>query len=342
MGGSATQPHVGVPSRVLYAEEGEVHEQHMAAALDLAASVNGSVGPNPRVGCVIVADGQVVGRGAHLGAGTPHAEVHALAEAGSAARGATAYVTLEPCNHHGLTPPCSEALIEAGVCEVHYAVADPTGASGGADALRAAGIEARQGPLTQQAEVFLEPWLFAVTHGRPFVTYKVAATLDGYVAAADGTSRWITGPQARYWSHENLRARVDAIAVGSGTYLADAPELTVRGLQVVKQPARVVFGSAAAEWFWQIPGHDPAAALAELFEGGVRHLLLEGGPTVGAAFLRAGLVDELVWITAAKLLGGGMPAVGDLGVGTIDEALQWQIVQTEMLGEDLMLRCRRR
>ena len=198
-------------------------EQYMAQALSLAASVKGAVGPNPRVGCVIVAaDGSVVGRGAHLGAGTAHAEVVALAEAGDAARGATAYVTLEPCDHHGLTPPCTQALIAAGIGEVHYAVADPTPAAGGAHTLRERGIAAEQGPLTEQAQAFLEPWLFAVTNGRPFVTYKVASTLDGYIAAADGSSRWVTGPQARARVHE-LRAEVDAIAVGSTTYRADRP-----------------------------------------------------------------------------------------------------------------------
>lgn len=317
-------------------------QDFMAAALDAAASVHGAVGPNPRVGCVLVRDGRIVGRGAHLGTGTPHAEVNALADAGDAARGATAYVTLEPCNHHGRTPPCAEALIGAGVAEVRYAVADPTSASGGAETLRAAGIPAALGPLTTEAEQFLHPWLFAVRNARPYVTYKVAATLDGYVAAADGSSKWITGAAARTWAHENLRARVDAIAVGSGTYLADAPALTARGVHTVKQPHRIVLGSTVAPGFWQIEGHEPADALAQMFEGGVRHLLLEGGPTVGGAFLRAGLVDELVWISAPKLLGGGRPAIADLGITTISEASQWQVVESMMLGEDVLIRCGRR
>jgi diaminohydroxyphosphoribosylaminopyrimidine deaminase/5-amino-6-(5-phosphoribosylamino)uracil reductase len=316
----------------------------MAQALDLAASVHGAVGPNPRVGCVIVDSvGRVVGRGAHLGAGTPHAEVHALREAGPAARGATAYVTLEPCDHHGRTPPCSTALVEAGVGQVHYAVADPTAAAGGGAAtLRDHGVRTGPGPLTKQAEAFLEPWLFAVTHGRPFVTYKVASTLDGYVAAADGSSRWITGSRARQWVHE-LRARVDAVAVGAGTYTADTPRLTVRGIDVVKQPARYVLGGCdVAEGFTRIEGRDPAVALGVMYEAGVRHLLLEGGPTVGAAFVTAGLVDDLVWMTAPKMLGAGVRAIGDLRVTTIADAVQWRVTGVEALGDDVVIGCRRR
>ncbi len=314
----------------------------MAEALSLAAAVHGAVGPNPRVGCVIVdSSGQVVGRGAHLGAGTAHAEVVALAEAGDAARGSTAYVTLEPCDHHGRTPPCSEALIAAGIAAVRYAVSDPTPAAGGAAALRAHGITAERGPMTAQAQAFLEPWLFAVTRERPFVTYKVASTLDGYIAAADGSSRWITGEQARREVHR-LRAQVDAVAVGSGTYRADEPQLTVRGIEVVRQPARYVLGdTAVAEGFTAVPGGDPAAALKRMYADGVRHLLLEGGARVAAAFLRAGLVDELVWFSAPKLLGSGTRAVADLGIGTIDDALQWRIVEHTRVGDDVMIRCRR-
>lgn len=317
--------------------------QHMAAALALAGSVNGAVGPNPRVGCVIVdAGGAVVGRGAHQGAGTDHAEIVALAQAGPAARGATVYVTLEPCNHHGRTPPCSHALLAAGVSAVHYCVADPTAATGGAQFLRDHGIEATVGPLTAAGEGFLEPWLFAVTHERPFVTYKVASTLDGFVAAADGSSKWITGSPARRWAHERLRAKVDAIAVGAGTYTADRPELSVRGIAVVRQPDRFVLGGQAGEGFQVIAGRDPIEALRQMYQTGARHILLEGGPTVGAAFIRADLVDELVWITAPKLLGSGTKAVADLGIGSIDAASQWRVTETRQLGDDVMIRCRRR
>ncbi len=317
-------------------------EQYMAEALALAASVKGAVGPNPRVGCVIVDDaGTVVGRGAHQGAGTPHAEVNALADAGEAARGATAYVTLEPCNHHGLTPPCSQALLAAGITCVHYAMPDPTPAAGGAHTLRAHGVQVTQGPLTEQAEELLAPWLFAISHQRPFVTYKVASTLDGNVAAADGSSRWITGEAARSWAHE-LRAQVDAIAVGSATYTADDPQLNVRGVDVVKQPRRIVLGDVAAEGFWVVPGHDPAAALTQMYDAGVRHLLLEGGPTVGAAFIRHGLVDDLAWIAAPKLLGSGVRALADIGVGSLEDAIEWRVTHVEQLGDDVLIRCGRR
>lgn len=317
-------------------------EQHMARALALAAQVRGAVGPNPRVGCVVVdPSGRIVGSGAHQGAGTAHAEVVALAQAGEAARGGTAYVTLEPCNHHGRTPPCSQALLAAGVSEVRYAVADPTQAAGGAQYLREAGVRAEAGPLTEQATAFLRPWLFAVSHGRPFVTYKLATTIDGYIAAADGTSRWITGPPARRWVHE-LRAQVDAVAVGARTYRQDQPQLTVRGVEVVRQPLRVVLGGVDAPGFRVIRGHDPAAALTQLYAEGVRHLLLEGGATVGAAFLRAGLVDDLVWMIAPKLLGAGTRALADLGVGTIGDALGWQVTELTPVGDDVMIRCGRR
>lgn len=317
-------------------------QRFMAEALSLAASVHGAVGPNPRVGCVLVdPHGQIVGRGAHQGTGTAHAEVVAIADAGAAARGSTAYVTLEPCNHHGCTPPCAQALIDAGVAAVRYAVADPTTAAGGAGTCAEAGLDVAPGPLTDEATDFLTPWLFAVTNQRPFVTLKVASTLDGYIAAADGSSRWITGPEARGWVH-SLRAQVDAIAVGSGTLRADAPQLTVRGIEVVRQPRRYVLGDAAAEGFITIPGRDPAAALSRMFDEGVRHLLLEGGATVAAAFLRSGLADDLVWFTAPKMLGTGTRAVAGLDIGTIGDALQWRVVQVAQVGDDVLIRSRRR
>lgn len=312
----------------------------MRSALQLAADVRGAVGPNPRVGCVIAHDGEVVGAGAHLGAGTPHAEALALAAAGERARDATAYVTLEPCNHHGRTPPCAQALIAAGVARVVYAVADPTAASGGAETLREAGVEVAFADLPA-AKDFLEPWLFAVTHGRPFVTYKVASSLDGKVAAADGTSQWITGEAAREWAHLNLRAQVDAIAVGSGTLRADVPQLTVRGVDVVKQPARYVLGNEVAQGFTTILGHDPEASLRQMFDEGVRHVLLEGGPTIAAAFLKAGVVDEVVWFIAPMLLGAGTSAVADIGVSTLEQAPRWTIVQSQRLGSDVVIRMRR-
>jgi diaminohydroxyphosphoribosylaminopyrimidine deaminase/5-amino-6-(5-phosphoribosylamino)uracil reductase len=162
------------------------------------------------------------------------------------------------------------------------------------------------------------------------------------VAAGDGTSRWITGPEARQWAQRNLRSQVDAIAVGRATYAADSPQLTVRGVAVVRQPLRVVLGSGQAEGFVSIEGRDPVAACAQLYDVGVRHLLLEGGPTVGASFLRAGLVDELVWFAAPMLLGAGTPAIAELGITTLADADRWRVLQTEQLGDDILIRCRRR
>jgi diaminohydroxyphosphoribosylaminopyrimidine deaminase/5-amino-6-(5-phosphoribosylamino)uracil reductase len=189
---------------------------------------------------------------------------------------------------------------------------------------------------------FLHPWLFAVTQGRPFVTAKVAATLDGRVAAADGTSKWLTGAAARQWAHRELRAVVDAIAVGAGTVRSDAPRLTVRGVDVVTPPARYVIGEALADGFRTIPGHDPAVALDRMYGDGVRHLLLEGGPTVITAFLRAGLVDDLVWMTAPALLGAGTAAIGELGIATVADTQRWGLTDVRQLGDDILIRSRRR
>lgn len=219
----------------------------MRRAIALASLGLGHTSPNPVVGCVVLdADGEIAGEGHHQRAGGPHAEVHALRAAKDRARGGTAVVTLEPCNHTGRTGPCSQALIEAGIARVVYAVADPTAqAGGGADRLRAAGIEVHGGLLAEEAARGNEAWLTAMRLGRPFVLWKYAATLDGRTAAADGTSRWITGPEARADVHR-LRAEADAVLVGSGTLHADDPHLAVRhGAGPVTQPLRVVADSAA-------------------------------------------------------------------------------------------------
>src|SRR3712207_5398084 len=220
-------------------------EQAMRDALALAR-LGPAVDPNPRVGALVLdADGAVVGRGHHAGAGTPHAEVVALAEAGSAARGGTAVVTLEPCNHTGQTGPCSTALLAAGIARVVYAQEDPNPeAAGGASTLRAAGVDAETGLLAEDAAALNRAWSFAVVHGRPRVVWKFAATLDGRSAAADGSSQWITGAEARADVHR-LRGQAGAILVGTGTALADNPRLTVRhpnGTPVDQQPLRVVMG----------------------------------------------------------------------------------------------------
>jgi diaminohydroxyphosphoribosylaminopyrimidine deaminase / 5-amino-6-(5-phosphoribosylamino)uracil reductase len=323
----------------------------MRRALELAA--RGPVGdPNPRVGAVIVdRDGAVVGEGFHQGAGTPHAEVMALREAGPAARAGTAVVTLEPCAHTGRTGPCTQALIEAGVARVVFAQCDPTpSARGGRRLLEAAGVATTAGVLGQESADMNDAWTFSFVHGRPKVTWKFAATLDGRSAASDGSSRWITGPLARGDVHQ-LRARCDAILVGTGTLLADDPALTVRGPDghsAVRQPLRVVMGlrpiPAAARMRdpagapLHLATRDPAEALKALGEKEIRHVWLEGGPTVAAAFLGAGLVDEVIAYLAPVLLGAGAPAVGDLGIRNIDQGLRLVPHEVTTIGPDIRIR----
>ncbi len=311
-------------------------------------------GPNPRVGAVLLApDGTTLGEGWHRGAGTPHAEVAALADAAGHGRdvhGATAVVTLEPCDHTGRTGPCSVALLAAGVARVVAAVPDPNPlAAGGADRLRSGGVDVVVGVLQDEGRALLGPWWHAVRHGRPFVTLKLAVSLDGRVAAADGTSRWITSDVARRHAHE-LRSQVDAIVVGTGTALADDPELTARtadGALVEHQPMRVVVGlrdlPAGARLHGpggplvQLRTHEPSEVLQQLAGREVRHVLVEGGPTLSAAFLRAGLVDEVHAYVAPVLLGAGRLAVADLGVTTIDQALHLDPVHVQPLGTDVLV-----
>ncbi|MDN4482021.1 bifunctional diaminohydroxyphosphoribosylaminopyrimidine deaminase/5-amino-6-(5-phosphoribosylamino)uracil reductase RibD [Demequina lignilytica] len=316
-----------------------------------ALSVNGpAYGPNPRVGCVLVgADGTMLGEGWHRGAGTPHAEPAAIADAaarGHEVAGATAYVTLEPCSHTGRTGPCTDALTRAGVAAVRYAVADPNPeAQGGGAVLLARGIDARHVPYGPAAQVNRR-WLGAVEHGRPWVIAKWAQTLDGRTAAADGTSFWITGEEARAHAH-GVRAQVDAILVGTGTVRVDDPELSARppGDAAAHQPLRAVMGLGATPGakVWrdshavQLATHDPHAALTELASREVRTVVVEGGATVTTAFLRAGLVDELHVYVAPALLGAGTAAVGDLGIGTMAGALRAQDVTATALGVDTLV-----
>lgn len=317
----------------------------MVRALELAASPDVPPGPNPRVGCVLLSpDGTMIAEGRHRGAGTPHAEADALAQAGRTARGATAIVTLEPCNHTGRTGPCSEALLAAGVTRVVYAQTDPNPtASGGASRLRAAGVEVLGGVLADEAATLNQAWTFAITHGRPFVTWKFATTLDGRSAAADGTSRWVSSRAARSDAHR-LRAGCDAILVGTNTVVVDDPQLTVRDdddRPLAHQPLRVVMGERAlpeghrvfdgAAATVRLRTQDPAAALADLHRREIRHVFLEGGPTLAAAFLRAGLVDEVVAYVAPTLVGGGRPAVADLGITTLADALRFTVGDVSVL-----------
>lgn len=320
----------------------------MGVALELAASVGPLPGPNPRVGALLLAaDGSVIGRGRHEGAGTAHAEVMALHEAGAAAVGSTAVVTLEPCNHTGRTGPCSEALIDAGVARVVIAQRDPNPvAAGGLERLAAAGIDVVWGVREAESRELNEAWSVAVERGRPVVTWKVAGTLDGRVAAANGTSRWITSADARADVHA-LRATVDAVLVGTGTVLVDDPALTVRDVEHHLEPLRVVMGEReipsgarilddSAETLI-VRTRDPRVVLDELAKRSIRHVLLEGGPTVAAAFLREGLVDRIVWYVAPALLGAGPSAVADLGIADIGAALRWSITGVSQVGADVRL-----
>jgi diaminohydroxyphosphoribosylaminopyrimidine deaminase/5-amino-6-(5-phosphoribosylamino)uracil reductase len=328
----------------------------MARARELGARVLGTTSPNPPVGAVVLdAAGRVVGEGATSPPGGAHAEVHALAQAGERARGGTAVVTLEPCAHTGRTGPCADALLAAGVARVVVAVPEPTLlAGGGATRLRAAGVDVELGVEQAEAELgALGGWLTGIRAHRPQVVWKVAATLDGRVAAADGTSRWVTGPQARAEVHR-LRATCDAVLVGSGTALTDDPQLTVRdadGRPAPQQPLRVVLDrrgrlpAGARVRDGAAPtlvsrAATPAALLAELFARDVRRVLLEGGPTLAAAFLGAGLVDEAVVHLAPQLLGAGPSLVGDLGITTMGAALHLQVIDVVPMGGDVQVRLR--
>jgi diaminohydroxyphosphoribosylaminopyrimidine deaminase / 5-amino-6-(5-phosphoribosylamino)uracil reductase len=328
---------------------GAAVERAMRRALELAATPGVPLGPNPRVGCVLLApDGSEIAEGFHRGAGTPHAEAAALAEAGESARGATAVVTLEPCNHTGRTGPCARALIEAGVVRVVFAQPDPNPvAAGGAQALQEAGVQVDMGLLEREARRLNRAWTFALEHGRPFVTWKFATTLDGRSAATDGTSRWVSSQPARVDTHR-LRAQCDVMMVGAGTVEIDDPELTVRDEYDEArphQPLRAVMGerdlpadkrifNERAETV-QLRTRDPHEALARLHALGRRHVFLEGGPSLAAAFLTAGLVDEVVTYVAPMLLGAGTSAVGDLGIDTVADALHLQITDVTTLGTGL-------
>ena len=328
----------------------EAEHAAMRRALVLAATPGVPMAPGVRrVGCVLLADdGTTVAEGWHRGAGTAHAEADALAQAGEAARGTTAVVTLEPCNHTGRTGPCAPALVEAGVRRVVFAEPDPNPvAAGGAETLRAAGVEVESGLLVDEARALTRVWTIAVERGRPFVTWKFATTLDGRSAAADGTSRWVSGRAARLDTHR-LRALCDVMLVGTGTVAVDDPQLTVRDEHdrpLAHQPLRAVMGErdlpadrrvfdptlAGGAESLHLRTRDPLAALEQLFARDRQHVFLEGGPTLAAAFLRAGLVDEIVAYVAPMLLGAGQQAVADLGITTIGSAFRPVVTDVTVL-----------
>jgi diaminohydroxyphosphoribosylaminopyrimidine deaminase / 5-amino-6-(5-phosphoribosylamino)uracil reductase len=322
----------------------------MRRALELAARGRWTASPNPMVGCVVVAGDEVVGEGWHERAGGPHAEVRALQAAGEAARGATVYVTLEPCTHTGRTPPCTESLVGAGVERVVVAARDPhPQAGGGANRLQDHGIDVEVGLLADAACDLNAVFLHGLRTGRPHVTLKAAVSLDGRIAAADGSARWLTGEQARRHTHE-LRAEADAVLVGSGTVLADDPELTVRlpgyqgqqPLRVVVDrrgrvaPPRRVLDESAPTVVLADP--DPATVLKRLAELEVRSVLVEGGGQMAGAFLRDGFVDRLVLHVAPVVLGEqGVAAVAGPWPATLDVAPRWRLETVAQLGDDVAL-----
>jgi diaminohydroxyphosphoribosylaminopyrimidine deaminase/5-amino-6-(5-phosphoribosylamino)uracil reductase len=331
-------------------------QQAMRQAMTLAESVRGRTSPNPPVGAVVLdAAGIVVGSGATQPVGGPHAERVALDEAGPAARGGTLLVTLEPCAHTGRTPPCVDAVLAAGVARVVYAVSDPNPLAAGGDArLRRAGLDVHAGlEADEAARGALRAWLHSVATGRPFVTWKFASTMDGRVAALDGTSQWISSSISRHDSHR-LRAVVDAIMVGSGTVLADDPQLSARlddGELAQHQPLRVVldrrhrlpqyarvFDDAAETVV--LDTAVPRFALKALHDRGVRHVLLEGGPTLAGAFVEARCIDEVIAYIAPKLLGAGPAALADAGIATISQALALEVEDVSRLGPDIRVTAR--
>ena len=306
----------------------------IGAALALAERGRGRTAPNPNVGCIIVADGRVVGRGWTQPGGRPHAEAMALAAAGAKSRGATCYVTLEPCAHlSSRGPACADLLIEAGVARIVAAIGDPDPRTDGAglERLRAAGTAAVTEVRVTEARRSMAGFLTRRQLGRPNVTLKLATSLDGRIAMADGSSRWITGAAARAHAHLE-RSRHEAILVGRGTLNADAPTLDVRlaGLES-RAPLRLLLSRGDAPPGWEIVRHP--AAIAALVD--VDHLLVEGGAQAAAAFLAADLVDRLLLYRAPILIGSGKPALGDIGLPDLGAAHGvWQLHDARMLGSD--------
>jgi diaminohydroxyphosphoribosylaminopyrimidine deaminase/5-amino-6-(5-phosphoribosylamino)uracil reductase len=342
----------------------------MRQALCLAERGRMTSHPNPCVGCVIVNDGQIVGEGFHARAGEPHAEPLALAQAGERARGAEMYVTLEPCAHHGRTPPCADAVIAAGIRKVWAALPDPNPkvSGGGFDKLRKAGIEVEIGLLRDEAERLHRGFLSRMRRGRPWLTLKLAASLDGRTAMASGESRWITGEAARAEVHRR-RAEAGAVLTGIGTVLADDPQLNVRRLEPVRQPDRIVLDTEARApttakvwatgarrfWFTATPGPSPAAVerivtpraaaglapavvLTELARREVNEVFAECGPTLAGGLLQSGCVDELLLYLAPSMLGHDARAMARLpGLETLDQRLRWRWQSVERIGDDLRL-----
>ena len=353
------------------------HDAWMAQAISLAERGRGLTSPNPMVGAVIVRDGTLVGSGFHPRAGDPHAEIYALAEAGEQAKGASLYCTLEPCHHQGRTGPCTEAIIKAGIAEVYVGSIDPNPIVSGAGVakLRAAGIRVTTGVNDDACSALIKPWSHWIRTKRPFVTVKLAQSLDGRIAALGGQSQWISGPSARERVHA-LRAEVDAVMVGSGTLLADDPRLTARDLtQPIKQPLRVVVDSKLktppearllqhpgaviataippedSRWtllqrqgaeLWHLPDDTGQVSLEGLMDRlgtrDVTSMLVEGGGVLVGALWRADLIHRLHLYIAPMLIGGdGIPAISSLGVLKPSEAPRLTLDAMRVCGEDIEL-----
>lgn len=332
-------------------------------SLAIEQSRKGFPAPNPHVGCIIVKDGRVIGEGHHAFAGADHAEVMALKSCSETPEGAEAYVTLEPCNHFGRTPPCSQALIQAGIRRVIIATPDPNPvAKGGAEALKEAGVEVEFGVLDAQARMANEQFLFSITKGRPLVTIKAAISLDGKIALDSGESQWITGEAARR-DGQALRAQRGCVLVGRATAEVDQARLTVRDHKVFNQPIRVVIdrtsklpeslpifnneartirftdhprGEQQRKWI------DLQNLLHELDQEGIRGVLVEGGAFTIAQFFKNDLVDEVVLYVAPKVFGQGKSWIDDYGIQELSEAKHFEVVSTEQLDPDLKIVLRSR
>lgn len=319
---------------------------YMARAIDLSLLGLGRTFPNPIVGAVLVSSsGEVIGEGFH--AGKEHAEVRALVDCAARhhdPKGATMYVTLEPCNHFGRTPPCTEALKKAGVSRVVFAVQDPNrAAQGGARDLLEAGIDVASGIMESEGREANRSWLHKIESGRPFLVWKMASTLDGYSAALDGTSKWITSEESRM-SVQGLRAESDAILVGTGTVLTDNPSLVTRGDD--RRPIRIVVGmrsipdgshlkdTEAPTIF--LKTRDLNAVIDALVELGVNQVLIESGSELGTSLLRMNLIDEIRWYQAPSILGAGLKTIGNLGVKTISQRMKFEVLKVERSGPDIL------
>lgn len=350
----------------------------MRLALSLGRRGQGQTWPNPAVGCVIVRDGVIVGRGRTAPSGRPHAEPQALEQAGDFARGATAYVSLEPCSHVGQTPPCAQALIDAGIARVVAAIedSDPRVCGRGFAMLRDAGVEVTTGVCAAEAARDMRGFFMKTDLGRPFVSLKMASTLDGRIATSSGESQWITGPEARRAVHM-MRARHDAVMVGAGTARVDDPSLTVRDMGIARQPVRVVVSrrldiplmsqlarSARDIPVWIVHGSDADPALQDAWHGvgarllpvghrggvlapdqilnalgdaGLTRVFCEGGGGLAASLLAADLVDEMICFTAGMAMGSeGHPMIGAMGVAALAQAPRFVLREAAPIGEDIL------